>query len=106
MVLTTPNAKVSDGSQPPLTFGLSLSQPAGSRSLHRLVRPSNCALGAESAQAVRARRMLKPAVEARHRPHPECPSRLAATVHSEVIRAPTLRRPGEGQSILPIRQSK
>src|ERR1043165_7069852 len=31
------NEKVSDGSQPPLVFDLSLSEPAGSRSLHRLV---------------------------------------------------------------------
>lgn len=35
---TSPNAKVSDGNQPPLTFDLSLSESAGSRSLHRLVR--------------------------------------------------------------------
>ena len=35
-----PNAKVSDGSQPPMTFDLSLSESAGSRSLHRLVGPS------------------------------------------------------------------
>ena len=35
-----PNVKVSGGSQPPLTFGLSLSESAGSRSLHRLVGPS------------------------------------------------------------------
>ena len=35
---STPNAKVSDGSQPPLTFDLSLSETAGSRSLDRLVR--------------------------------------------------------------------
>jgi hypothetical protein len=35
-----PNAKVSDGSQPPMTFDLSLSESAGSRSLHRLVRKS------------------------------------------------------------------
>jgi hypothetical protein len=33
-----PNVKVSDGSQPPMTFDLSLSESAGSRSLHRLVR--------------------------------------------------------------------
>jgi len=32
-----PNAKVSDGSQPPLMLDLSLSESAGSRSLHRLV---------------------------------------------------------------------
>jgi len=32
------NGKVSDGSQPPMTFDLSLSGSAGSRSLHRLVR--------------------------------------------------------------------
>ena len=32
-----PNAKVSDGSQPPMTFGLSLSETAGSRSLDRRV---------------------------------------------------------------------
>ena len=37
---TRANVKVSDGSQPPLTFGLSLSESAGSRSLHRLVGPS------------------------------------------------------------------
>ena len=30
------NAKVSDGSQPPMTFDLSLSESAGSHSLHRL----------------------------------------------------------------------
>jgi len=36
-VIFLPNVKVSDGSQPPLTFGLSLSESAGSRSLHRLV---------------------------------------------------------------------
>jgi hypothetical protein len=34
----TTNAKVSDGSQSPMTFGLSLSESAGSRSLHRLVQ--------------------------------------------------------------------
>ena len=34
----TPNAKVSDGSQPPMMFDLSLSETAGSRSLDRLVR--------------------------------------------------------------------
>jgi hypothetical protein len=33
------NAKVSDASQPPVTFDLSLSESAGSRSLYRLVRP-------------------------------------------------------------------
>ena len=33
------NAKVSDGSQPPVTLYSSLSESAGSRSLHRLVRP-------------------------------------------------------------------
>jgi hypothetical protein len=33
------NDQVSDGSQPPVTFDLSLSESAGSRSLHRLVRP-------------------------------------------------------------------
>ena len=33
-----PNGKVSDGSQPPLTLDLSLSESAGSRSLDRLVR--------------------------------------------------------------------
>ena len=32
--------KVSDGSQPPMTFDLSLSESAGSRSLDRLVRLS------------------------------------------------------------------
>jgi hypothetical protein len=31
----SPNAKVSDGSHPPMTFDLSLSESAGSRSLHR-----------------------------------------------------------------------
>src|SRR5204863_3573491 len=36
--IVLPNAKVSDGSQPPLTFESSLSETAGSRSLHRLVR--------------------------------------------------------------------
>ena len=35
-----PNIKVSDGRQPPMTFGLSLSDSAASRSLHRLVRIS------------------------------------------------------------------
>src|SRR5437763_1712171 len=35
--LLTSNAKVSDGSQPPLTLYSSLSESAGSRSLHRLV---------------------------------------------------------------------
>ena len=38
-IATPPNAKVSDGSQPPVTFDLSLSETAGSRSLHRLVGP-------------------------------------------------------------------
>jgi hypothetical protein len=32
-----PNAKVSDGSQPPTSLNLSLSESVGSRSLHRLV---------------------------------------------------------------------
>ena len=36
-VLDTPNAKVSDGSQPPMTLNSSLSESAGSRSLDRLV---------------------------------------------------------------------
>ncbi len=37
------NAKVSDGSQPPVTLNLSLSESAGSRSLDRLVRlPVSC----------------------------------------------------------------
>jgi hypothetical protein len=36
--VSPPNAKVSDGSQPPMTFDLSLSESAGSRSLDRLVR--------------------------------------------------------------------
>ena len=36
------NVKVSDGSQPPLTFGLSLSESAGSRSLHRLLDLPAC----------------------------------------------------------------
>jgi hypothetical protein len=41
------NDKVSDGSQPPVTLDLSLSESAGSRSLDRLVRhsmPSNSVL--------------------------------------------------------------
>lgn len=33
-----PNVQVSDGSQPPMTFDLCLSESAGSRSLDRLVR--------------------------------------------------------------------
>src|SRR5436190_19974394 len=37
-----PNAKVSDRSQPPLTLDLSVSEPAGSGSLHRLVRLPLC----------------------------------------------------------------
>jgi len=37
VVILPPNAKVSDGSQPPMTFDLSLSESADSRSLHRLV---------------------------------------------------------------------
>ena len=36
--ILSPNAKVSDGSQPPMMFNLSLSETAGFRSLHRLVR--------------------------------------------------------------------
>jgi hypothetical protein len=35
-----PNVKVSDGSQPPLTIDLSLSETAGSRSMERQVRRS------------------------------------------------------------------
>ena len=35
--MVRPNAKVSDGSQSPVAFDLSLSESAGSRSLHRLV---------------------------------------------------------------------
>ena len=35
--MVSPNAKVSDGSQPTVTFHLSLSESAGSRSLHNLV---------------------------------------------------------------------
>jgi hypothetical protein len=42
---SSPNVKVSDGSQPPMTFHLFLSESAGSRSLHRLVEPSRCAAG-------------------------------------------------------------
>ena len=38
--LIPPNAEVSDRSQPPLKAGLSLSEPAGSGSLHRRVRCS------------------------------------------------------------------
>lgn len=34
----SPNAKVSDGNQQPMTFDWSLSKTAGSRSLHRPVR--------------------------------------------------------------------
>ena len=41
------NAKVSDGSQPPLTFDLSLSESAGSRSLDRFVR---CCLQSQATQ--------------------------------------------------------
>jgi hypothetical protein len=37
------NAKVSDGSQPPMTMNLSVSETAGPRSLHRLVERSHCA---------------------------------------------------------------
>ncbi len=40
IIAIPPNAKVSDGSQPPMTLNLSLSETAGSRSLHRLVRSS------------------------------------------------------------------
>jgi len=40
IALFAANAKVSDGSQPPVTFDLSLSESAGSRSLNRLVRNS------------------------------------------------------------------
>src|ERR1035437_7466198 len=36
-------ASISGGSQPPMTFDLSLSESAGSRSLHRLVERSRCA---------------------------------------------------------------
>ena len=36
-----PNAKVSDGSQPPMVVDLSLSESAGSRSLARLVQHSS-----------------------------------------------------------------
>jgi hypothetical protein len=36
--VTLQNVKVSDGSQPPMTFDLSLSESAGSRSLDRWVR--------------------------------------------------------------------
>src|SRR5258707_14296383 len=35
----SPNATVSDRSQPPLTYALFVSEAAGSDSLHRLVRP-------------------------------------------------------------------
>ena len=35
------NTEVSDGSQPPLTLDLSLSESAGSRSLHRFVGRSS-----------------------------------------------------------------
>jgi hypothetical protein len=37
MRVVPPNAEVSDGSQPPMTFDLFLSKSAGSRSMHRLV---------------------------------------------------------------------
>ena len=40
------NAKVSDGSQPPVTLNLSLSESAGSRSLDRLVELSRYAASA------------------------------------------------------------
>jgi len=43
--LEKPNAKVSDGSQPPMAFDLSLSESAGSRSLDRLVELSRFAAG-------------------------------------------------------------
>jgi len=36
-ILSPFNAEVSDGSQPPMTFDLSLGESAGSRSLNRLV---------------------------------------------------------------------
>jgi hypothetical protein len=36
LITSAPNAKVSDGSQPRMTFDLSLSESAGSRSLGRL----------------------------------------------------------------------
>ena len=39
-IIVAPNAKVSDGSQPPMTWYLSVSESAGSRSLHRLVGSS------------------------------------------------------------------
>ena len=41
VVCFMPNVKVSDGSQPPMTFHLSLSESAGSRSLDRFVVPSS-----------------------------------------------------------------
>ena len=43
-IALSPNVKVSDGSQPPLTCDLSLSESAGSRSLHRLVGRGWCAV--------------------------------------------------------------
>jgi hypothetical protein len=42
ITLATSNAKVGDRSQPPPTLNLSLSELAGSGSLHRLVRLSEC----------------------------------------------------------------
>ena len=41
----TPNAKVSHRSQPPMTFDLPLTQPAGSGWLHRMVELSRFAAG-------------------------------------------------------------
>ncbi|HXJ59650.1 MAG TPA: hypothetical protein VNU68_23655, partial [Verrucomicrobiae bacterium] len=41
--VSSPNVKVSDESQPPVTLDLSLSETAGSRSLHRLVELSRYA---------------------------------------------------------------
>ena len=50
-----PNAKVSDGSQPPLTFDLSLSETAGSRSLDHLVRHSTLRVSSEPSWFVTTR---------------------------------------------------
>jgi hypothetical protein len=48
-----PNAKVSDGCQPPLTFDLCLSESAGSRSLHRLVWSFEFLVGLDQEQDIR-----------------------------------------------------
>jgi hypothetical protein len=61
-----PTQKVSDGSQPPMTFDLSLSESAGSRSLDRLVR-SSLYLDAASAYDNEAIILHSHSTEARNR---------------------------------------